>query len=182
VIPPRMGWGVGLMLIGSGAWCLLALLCLGSAVAAVLPISPLPLRMDVGLAVFLGLCQALTGLSWTLGALSALNRRTSMTVQREELELRHGGLWRESRLAWPLSKIGRLYVEPLTRQTAILWIQIVGEDRIDITGASEAEWQWVAALLRQALDRTEAVPEVGARVNASPVDDITASPSQVRRS
>jgi hypothetical protein len=63
----------------------------------------------------------------------------------------------------------------LSRRTASLGIQVVGADRINLSNASQAEWEWVAALLRQALNRNATPRQTSDANGNSGVDEIISS-------
>lgn len=135
--------------------------------------------------IFVPLSQAVfpifPGVTFLLQAILTLKRWTYLTVQGDYLEVRQAGLVRESRVRWPRGKIGRIYVEQLWG-TASLCFRVVGVDYPAFSGASPEEWEWVAALLRKALNQPAVLQQSSEAVADSAVEAITASTSQVRRS
>ena len=93
--------------------------------------------------------------------------------------MRCSDLWREWRRQWPRNKISRIYVDTQFR-TASLWIHVVGVDQLSFSNASLQEWEWVAALLRQALKQPEAQAPASTSVGEAIVDEIVASAGQIR--
>jgi hypothetical protein len=181
VIPPRMGRGALLWFVMSGVCFLFAFLYLGVYLAAALKFATFVAAPNAVLPWLVAVGPILPGVSMLLQAMLTLKRWTYFTVQGDELEVRQAGLVRESRVRWPRGKIGRIFVEHLWG-TATLCIRVVGVDYPTFAGASPAEWDWVAALLRQALNQTEGPPRPAAADCNSAVDEITSSPNQVRRS
>jgi hypothetical protein len=181
VIPPQVSRVVVWMFVLAGVSWLLSFVYLGLFFWAAF-YTP---RYWEAPSVFYPLCmviyQILYGYWLLRRAVSWRNQWTCLTVQGDELEVRYCGLKRESRVRWPCTKIGRVYVETLNRRTASLGIQVVGVDRINLSNASQAEWEWVAALLRQALNRNATPRQTSDANGNSGVDEIISSTSQVRR-
>jgi membrane protein YdbS with pleckstrin-like domain len=189
VIPPRMSRLVVWMFVMTGANWLLACVWLGLLFVAVLCTPSYAVLYTPSFwtapAVFLSLFgviyQLFAGFQTLRRAKTWLKQWTCLTVQGGELEVRYCGLRRESRVRWPCSKIGRIYVEMSSRRTACLGIQVVGVDRINLSNASQAEWEWVAALLRHALNRGAIPQQTSVADGASPVDEIISNTSKVGR-
>jgi hypothetical protein len=133
------------------------------------------------LLLFVPAGMTFNGLLMLLSGVMSLNRRVYLSVQGDEFEVRWSNLVWEGRRHWPRSKIGLIYVDTQFR-TAYLWIHIVGVDQLSFNNAALPEWEWVAALLRQALKQPEAQAPPSTSAGEVIVDEIIASASQVRRS
>jgi hypothetical protein len=180
MVPPRMGWFVLFNFIGSGVLFFIALLFFGWIAWNLFQAGCIPANTMEWLLLFLPAGMTFHGLFMLLSGVMSLNRRVYLSVQGDEFEVRWSNLAWEGRRHWPRSKIGRIYVDTQFR-TAYLWIHVVGVDQLSFNNATLPEWEWVAALLRQALKQSETPPQASAAAGHSAVDEIIASPNQVRR-